>query len=126
MYSFIAVYTLNRLRRYKIAAPGALARAKVKLYHGKAPCGRYHVKHAKEHQPTIVGQSEPSQPPILGAGRLVNRVIGQYKPTNRFASEPGELDIDPGHDHGLDAGYGDFPKNIYGATLHPHQLNRRV
>ena len=26
---------------YKLAAPGALARAKVKLYHGKAPCGRY-------------------------------------------------------------------------------------
>ena len=39
---FIAVYTLNRLRRYKLAAPGALARAKVKLYHGKAPCGRYY------------------------------------------------------------------------------------
>ena len=42
VYSFIAVYALNRLPGYKIAAPGALARAKVKLYHGKAPCGRYH------------------------------------------------------------------------------------
>ena len=85
-----------------------------------------YVKHAKEHQPTIVEQSEPSQPPILDAGSLINRVIGEYKPTNRFASEPGEFDIDPGHDHGLDAGYGDFPKNIYGTTLHPRQLNRRV
>ena len=43
MYSFIAVYTLNRLAGYKLAAPGALARAKVKLYHGKAPCGRYYL-----------------------------------------------------------------------------------
>ena len=41
VYSFIAVYTLNRLAGYKLAAPGALAHAKVKLYHGKAPCGRY-------------------------------------------------------------------------------------
>ena len=39
---FIAVYTLNRPAGYKLAAPGALARAKVKLYHGKAPCGRYY------------------------------------------------------------------------------------
>ena len=27
--------------RYKIAASGALARTKVKLYYGKTPCGRY-------------------------------------------------------------------------------------
>ena len=38
--SIEAVYVLNRPPGYKLAAPGALARAKVKLYHGKA---RRHV-----------------------------------------------------------------------------------
>ena len=42
------MYALNRLPRYKLASSGRLspiARAKVKLYHSKAPCRRYEAVH---------------------------------------------------------------------------------
>ena len=52
------MYTLNRLPGYKIAAPGALARAKVKLYHGKAPCGRYNE--VGNRQPGVPKSTKPA------------------------------------------------------------------